>query len=220
MDQFKDYNRIVYGVQMENSTPARIICGSWAHAFSDDTYLGEIVELDTSLYNQRYHSTVSLNGRAGALSISKVLTSLRKHVAIATCQLDTMTTSPELHFRGRGVDPELNRSLGRLNYLRSLPDGWLGEDSCGASEDTGIQAERLLRRIRREAPSGPLPVLGLDTDGTIVMSWSSNGLTGSLTIYGDGTYSYFVRQNGKIARDSDAAINEPIAEALRLLLEA
>lgn len=221
MDQFRDQNCIVYGVQAENSAPARILSGSWAHVLPDDTYLGEIVGLKTSPYNQRYHSTITVDRQALALSTNKaLLTRLRKHMAITICQLDPMTTSPELHFRGRGVDPELKRSLGRLNYLRSLPDGWLGEDSCGASEDAGIQAEQLLRRIRREAPSAPLPVLGLDTDGTIVMSWSSDGLNGSMTIYGDGTYSYFVRRNCQIARDADAAVNEPTAEALRLLLEA
>ena len=72
----------------------------------------------------------------------------------------------------------------------------------------------------REAPTAPLPVLGLDTDGTIVMSWSGNGLTGSMTIYGDGTYSYFVRRDGAAARDPEAQIDQPIGETLKRLLEA
>jgi hypothetical protein len=221
MDQFKEDSCIFYGVGANPPAPAGILCGSWVHALPDDPDLGAIVGLKTYPYVHGYHSTVSVDRRALALSINKALfTRLRKHMAIAIFQLDTMTTSPELHFRESAADPELKRSLGRLNYLRSLPDGWLGEDSLGASEATGIDADQLLRRIRQDAPSAPLPVLGLDTDGTIVMSWSSGGLTGSMTVYGDGTYSYFVRRDGHVARDAEAAIKGPTAEALRLLLEA
>jgi hypothetical protein len=222
MDQFEERNCILLGVQAENPTPARILCDSWARGLPGDTHLGEIVGVNTSPYIHHYfHSTVSADRWALALSTNKaLLTRLRKHVLIALCLTDTMTPSPELHSRESSADPDLKRSLGRLNYLRTLPDGWLGEDSVGSSEDAGIQAEQLLRRIRKEAPSAPLPVLGLDTDGTIVMNWSAGGLTGSMTIYGDGTYSYFVRRGGHVARASEAAINEPIAEPLRLLLAA
>ena len=143
------------------------------------------------------------------------LTQSVENLAVAIHLTDPMTPTPELQPRETGAGPELKRSLGRLNYLRTLADGWLGEDSLAASEVTGKEAEDLLKRLRREAPAAPLPVLGLDTDGTIVMSWSEDGLTGSMTIYGDGTYSYFVRRNGEAARDTEAAINEPIAEALR-----
>lgn len=216
MDQFEERNCVLF-----SPTPARVLCDSWALGIPDDTHLGEIVGVNTSPYVHSFPSTVSADRWALALSTNKaLLTRLRKHVSIALRLTDTMTPSPELYSRESSADPDLKRSLGRLNYLRALPDGWLGEASVGSSEDAGIQAEQLLRRLRKEAPSAPLPVLGLDTDGTIVMSWSADGLTGSMTVYGDGTYSYFVRRGGYVARDSEAAINQPIAEALRLLLAA
>jgi hypothetical protein len=219
-DQFKEHSFIVCEVHaVENFTPARILCGSWAHALPDETEFNDIVGLTTAPHSQRYISTVSVDHQSLASFRNRALLArLRKHMPITVCQLDTMTTSPELHFRWRTVDLELKRSLGRLNYLRSLPDGWLGGDSCGASEDTGKQAEKLLRRIRREVPSAPLPVLGLDTDGTIVMSWSRGDLVGSMTIYGDGTFSYFVRRNAASAKNINAMIDQPLGKDLTDLL--
>ena len=117
------------------------------------------------------------------------------------------------------VDAVFVRSLNRLNYLRSLGDGWLGVESFGASETAGAEAEALLRRLHNEMPGASLPTLGLDADGTVVMSWSRNGRTGSMTVYGDGTFSYFVRTHGEVARNSEARIDQPIDEALKRLLE-
>ena len=192
-DQFKEHNFTFYGIQVEKSPTARILCDSWAYPFPDDSYFVEIVGLKTAPQTQRHQSTVSVDRRA--------LATFRKKALFA------------------GVaDPELKRSLGRLNYLRSLPDGWLGNDSCGTSVDAGVQAERLLRRIRSEVPSAPLPVLGLDTDGTIVMSWSRGDLVGSMTVYGDGTFSYFVRRNTVSVKNIDAMIDQPLRKDLTDLL--
>ncbi len=221
MDQFKERNCVLFSIQAENLT-ARLLCDSWAHAIPRDTHLGEIVGVNTSPHiHHYYHSTVNADRLALALSTDKaLLTRLRKHVVIALRLTDTMTPSPELHSRESSADPDLKRSLGRLNYLRSLPDGWLGEDSFGASEAAGVDAEQLLRRIRQEVPSGPLPVLGLDTDGTIVMSWSRGDLAGSMTIYGDGTFSYFVRRNAASVKNIEAMIDQPLAKDLKDLLAA
>jgi hypothetical protein len=218
-DPFMDNIVIVYDVEAENSAPARILRGSWAHPLPNGVELGDIMGLTAAPYNQTYNSTGSVNQQALTTFKNRaLLTRPRKHFAVAVRQLDTMTTSPELHSLRRIVDPELTRSLGRLNYLRSLPDGWMGEDSCSASEDAGNQAEQLLRRIRREAPSAPLPVLGLDTDGTIVMSWSRSDLVGSMTIYGDGTFSYFVRRNVASTKEINAMIDQPLGKDLTQLL--
>lgn len=220
MDQVNELSYILYTLQPEKPAPAKVLCGSLARDFTD-AHVDRIIGLDTSPHIDSYHSTVIADRWMLATSIRRaLLTRPRKHVSVTPNLTDTMSPFPELHPRESCVDPDLKRSLGRLNYLRTLPDGWLGEDSVGSSEDVGIQAEQLLRRMRKEAPSAPLPVLGLDTDGTIVMSWSAGGLTGSMTIYGDGTYSYFVRRGGEVARASEAGINEPIAETLRLLLAA
>jgi hypothetical protein len=220
-DQFTDNVFIVYDVRSESSARARILSGSWAHALPDDAEFGDIVGSSTAPYNQPYRSTVSVDQQALAMfRNSAMLARLRKHIVISVCQLDTITTSPNLHFGRKIVDLDLKRSLGRLNYLRSLPDGWMGEDSCGASEEAGNQAEQLLRRIRREVPSAPLPVLGLDTDGTIIMSWSRGDLVGSMTIYGDGTFSYFVRRDAASAKNISAMIDQPLGKDLTDLLAA
>lgn len=116
--------------------------------------------------------------------------------------------------------PDLARAIDRLEYLCGLEDGWLGEDSCAASPETHKQAESLLRRLAVERPDRPLPVLGLDSDGTIVMTWAADQFAGSLTVYGDGTYSYFVRRGDKVAKSPEERISQPIKNDLIKLLAA
>lgn len=169
-----------------------------------------------------FHTTANVEQLQLSLASScdKALLGLMGQFAsVAFGLTDHMTPSPEHQPKGASVSAELKRSLGRLNYLRSLSDGWLGADSLGATNATGREAAELLKRLHHDAPSAPLPVLGLDTDGTIVMSWSQQELVGSMTIYGDGTYSYFVRRGRASAEDVEALIEEPLGENLRLLLE-
>jgi len=205
--------------QLVQSEPARILSDSLAHDLPYYADFRNTVGLTAPTRNQPCNSTVGVNRQAILLILCRALLArLPKHSATAGLHANNVTLSPALNFPRRIFDLQLERSLGRLNYLRSLPDGWMGEDSCGASKDVGDQAEQLLRRIRREVPSAPLPVLGLDNDGTIVMSWSRSDLVGSMTIYGDGTYSYFVRRNAASAKNIEAMMDQPLAKDLTELL--
>ena len=155
------------------------------------------------------------------LHVDASLTALRDYLAGSLCLTDSMTSAHEFskpRVEQVRSNPDLSRAIDRLSFLRSLQDGWLGVDSLAASEETGKEAASLLRKLAIEIPDAPLPVIGLDTDGTIVMTWTRDGLAGSLTIYGDGTYSYFVRRGEKVAKNPEARISKPLDRKLISLL--
>jgi|GEM_PF-3187383 len=102
----------------------------------------------------------------------------------------------------------------RISYLRSLENGWLGHGSAGASHNAWIEAVSLLERIGAVAPDQPLPTLGLASDGEIIFAWNKNGLIGNLSIFGDGTYSFFAKKNGNVVSVDDAKIIDPLHEKL------
>lgn len=108
--------------------------------------------------------------------------------------------------------------LDRLNWLSELEDEWQGAGSSAATKDTISDAEGLLSKLYREVPEPPTPSIGLDSDGFIVMSWSSDQLFGSLSIFGDGTYAYYIERSEKKAKQSDAKINAPLPPKLKEIL--
>ena len=57
----------------------------------------------------------------------------------------------------------------------------------------------------------------MDSDGTIVFSFQPERceVIGSLTVFGDGTYSYCIEKNGSSVESGAAMISEPIALELQ-----
>ncbi len=100
-------------------------------------------------------------------------------------------------------------SFDRILELSELPDGWMGPESKAASREAISDAFALMKRFVNELPEAQLPGIGLDSDGHVVFSWSTNNLIGNLSVYGDGTYSYFVENSGKTAREDEAQVMSP-----------
>ena len=62
------------------------------------------------------------------------------------------------------------------------------------------------------------PSVGLDYEGTVSFSWHEGDLRADLTIYDDGSYSYFAKRNDITASSDDAKISQPLdAKLLHLL---
>ncbi len=101
-----------------------------------------------------------------------------------------------------------------LAFARNLVDGWKGPGSLGPSEFALHDATSILSvmaMMLAGAEGNIAPALGVDEDGEIVMSWSGKlGIFGSLSISGDGTFSFYVERENHIAEDGGL----PIAEAL------
>lgn len=158
-----------------------------------------------------------------ARQINPSLTPAGDNNVVVLQRTDRMATPPEARIdvvASGNSNPDLPRAVARIAYLRSLEADWQGDGSSPASREALIDATSLLEKISLEIPETPLPSIGMESEGIIVMSWNSAGLVGSLSVFGDGTYSYFVRAAGRTARDGAARISDPLAARFREILLA
>ena len=136
---------------------------------------------------------------------------------------DKMHSAPETRIETANLgpaNPDLPRAIARLGYLRGFGDGWKGPDSTAVTLEAFVDANSLLEKIAAEAQVRPLPKIGLDSDGVVVMSWGGPDLHGSLSVFGDGTYSYFLRGRGDPAKNGEVRISDPLPADLRRVLMA
>ncbi len=116
--------------------------------------------------------------------------------------------------------PDLPRAEARLEYLANLDLSQSFEDLEQPSEDTIREAGVLLRKLAAFGIDRHLPDLGLDSDGSLVFSFhpERTGLIGSLSVFGDGTYSYCIEFKGKSVEAGEAVVGGPIADELKAYL--
>jgi len=110
---------------------------------------------------------------------------------------------------------ELSNRMARLALKQ---DGWKGPDSLAASPEALEYASRLLRKFAAESIDRR-PTVGLDFEGTFSFAWSESGLRADLTVYDDGTYSFFASDGTNSATADDALVSDQLpAQLLALLL--
>lgn len=108
----------------------------------------------------------------------------------------------------------------RILALERLPERAFAEDRARPTRDTLDDAGGILEKIAFGVPNQPLPMIDLDGDGVIVMTWHGYGRAGSLTVHGDGTYSYYIKLGKEVAKRGDAKISAPLDDALVRVLSA
>lgn len=112
-------------------------------------------------------------------------------------------------------NPDLGRALDRLGFLCTL------SARAKVKSRTKNDAVTLIRRMADEIVARPLPLLGLDADGCIVMTWHDDFVSGNLSVFGDGTYAYFLQrvedQDTRTISD-EARISDPLKRNLVDLL--
>lgn len=105
-----------------------------------------------------------------------------------------------------------------LIHYGNLEGGWFGEGSRGTAPNAFLQASGVMLALAHAVPAGPAPLVGLDDDGFIVLSWTSDALVGSMSIFGDGTYAYFLQGSQGVARSGSAStILDPTEDLVRVL---
>lgn len=97
----------------------------------------------------------------------------------------------------------------RLVELSKKDDGWKGDDSVAASEATLKYARDLLWKLAQEGIDRA-PKVGLDYEGTFSFMWFDEDVKADLTVYGDGTYSFFAKDHSLDAAVDEARISEPL----------
>ena len=106
----------------------------------------------------------------------------------------------------------------RMDALFKKQDGRKGPDSLGASPLALEHANHFLRKLAMDKIDRR-PAVGLDYEGTFSFVWSDGNLSIDLTVYDDGTYSYFATDGVRSATADNAFLSEKISpEFLSLLL--
>ena len=105
-----------------------------------------------------------------------------------------------------------------LAYARSLFDGWKGPGSLKPSKSAIDDAASILSAMATAfaAAARPIaPALGVDAGGEIFMSWGGReGLFGSMSISGDGTFAFYVERGNSCAEDGDLPITGSLPKPL------
>ena len=105
----------------------------------------------------------------------------------------------------------------RIAALSKKQDGWKGPDSLSALPLASEYANHFLRKLAKDGIDRQ-PTVGLDYEGTFSFAWSDGNLSIDLTVYNDGTYSYFATNGERSATADDALLSERISPQLLDLL--
>ena len=101
----------------------------------------------------------------------------------------------------------------RLSQLSKKEDGWKGEKSIAPSSEARKAASDLLSKLAHEGIE-KRPSIGLDYEGTFSLTWMDDKISADLTVYEDGTYSFFATSDGQSAMADEERISEPLNSRL------
>jgi hypothetical protein len=116
--------------------------------------------------------------------------------------------------------PDFERAEQRLYALASIDADEGFGDLAKPSEAIVREAGAILRKLAALGTGPFLPDLGLDADGTIVLTFHPDrcAVIGSLSVFGDGTYSFYVEYGDQSTEHGEAPISEPIPLQLQEFL--
>lgn len=105
----------------------------------------------------------------------------------------------------------------RIGELSSKNDGWKGEGSLALTDEVAQETKQVVKLLSL-ANVTDVPSLGLDYEGSLSLFWQTQDLKAELSVYGDGTYSYFARRDAETATADEADINLPMEAKLLSIL--
>lgn len=108
-------------------------------------------------------------------------------------------------------------SAQRIKDLSSKEDGWKGADSHSPTANMYELAIKMLSKLAREGIDRA-PSIGLDYEGTYSFSWSDDAITVDVTIYDDGTYSFYASDANSSSVVDDANLSGPLHSRLLSVL--
>ncbi len=108
----------------------------------------------------------------------------------------------------------------KIEELGNRQDGWKGPGSLAPDADAVRYAQAMLTKIAA-AKIARKPMVGLDFEGTFSFSWFDNSVSADLTVYNDGTYSFFISiENGDSASADENFVDQPFNPRLLKLLRS
>jgi len=102
----------------------------------------------------------------------------------------------------------------RIEAYRGKAVGWKGEGTFPPSERIIAEAIDLLTQFATEMPSLKAPSVSPDSDGEICIYWNYPPMMATISVHGDGTYSYYAEGYDVPARSDEETIGQPLRAAL------
>jgi len=135
------------------------------------------------------------------------------HASIYESEKTTVTSAVTqsyiaLGYHDRALDPVVRLPAWQISYdqlaeIETFSDGWGGYNSKAALSDSVIDSKLLLSRLEAALPTGPSPKIGVDDEGYIVFTWDERHVVGSLSVFEDGTYEFYLKgKTGKLGSAS------------------
>ena len=98
----------------------------------------------------------------------------------------------------------------RIDKLSNHQDGWKGPESIAPNADATRYANEFLEQLVNVNIKNQ-PMVGLDYEGTFSFCWNDDQVSGDLTVYDNGTYSFFISNNrGRTASAEEDRIGDPL----------
>lgn len=105
----------------------------------------------------------------------------------------------------------------RVADLSMKRDGWKGPGSLGASRDAVLNAMWLIDKLSMAGVESR-PTIGLDDEGVFSFSWIKEGFAAHVSVFGDGTYSFFAKRQDRRVMADEISIDGPLDEGLADIL--
>jgi hypothetical protein len=109
---------------------------------------------------------------------------------------------------------EFERTIDRIKMLSGVEDGWKGPGSKAPSTNAKRDALALLRKIVSISDDLTMPGIGLDEEGVFTLSWFDAAKSGCISVYGDGTYSFFMKSRISPVSKDEESIGRPLNSGL------
>lgn len=136
---------------------------------------------------------------------------------------ETLTTSAPEHaiFVSGQAAPWHDAAVRAVLRYSQMADGWKGEGSVAPHHQAVNDALDLAFQIASEMPDIASPIIGADDEGYYSLFWSEDEAAATISIYGDGTFSFFAEYGDvEVASDQEyigSPIPQPLVNALTML---
>lgn len=108
----------------------------------------------------------------------------------------------------------LESAVNKISGYSHLENGWKGEGTLAPTPTTVEEAKELAAQFATEMPSISSPSISADEDGSICFFWLDGTMMANVSVYGDGSYSFYAEGHDDPARSDGEAIGLPLPATL------
>ena len=126
----------------------------------------------------------------------------------------TQTTSAGVNFDSPRLPVWLEAVVNKISSYDGTEDGWKGDGTFAPSASTLGEARELASQFATEMPTISAPSVSADDDGAVCFYWMDGQMMATVSVYGDGTYSFYAEGYDDPVRSDSEPVGEPLPGSL------